>query len=59
MRYCLYCRRDKPAKGFIQVLHPGSQTYRGQCTDCQAVRRKSREELEAMAEKERNERKKR
>lgn len=55
----MYCSREKPAKGFIQVLHLSSQTARGQCADCQAVRKKPRKELEAMAEKEKTERKKR
>ena len=57
MRYCLYCRKDKPREGFKEVLHLVSRTLRGQCEDCQEVRKKTREELEAMAKIEKERRK--
>lgn len=56
MRFCLYCRKPKPRSGFTEVYHDQSATYRGQCADCQGVRRKSRDELERLA-KQKKERK--
>lgn len=54
MRFCVYCRKEKPRKGFIDVPGP-SGAPRGQCADCQDMRRKSQRELEELAKQQRKE----
>jgi len=57
-RYCPYCQVFKPDKGFKQVLHFKSGSKRGMCQTCQDLRKRPRDELAAMAERDKNERKK-
>lgn len=58
-RYCPYCTRFKPDVGFKQILHPPTRSNRGQCPQCQDLRKKPHKELVAMAERDRIERNKR
>lgn len=56
MKFCVYCRKEKPRKGFINLGLTG-EPPRWQCADCQGMRRKSQQELEALAHQQRKERK--
>lgn len=58
-RYCMYGRHFKPVEGFITIRHEASGTQRGMCTTCQEVRKKPRAELEALAARDKLERKRR
>lgn len=51
-RFCMYCRCEKPAAGFRDIVDPSYRTRRGQCKDCSAKRELPRPELERMAREE-------
>lgn len=55
-RYCAYCRMHKSGEGFRTTIHHASGTPRGMCPSCQDTRKRPREELEALAVRERAER---
>ena len=54
MRFCVYCRKEKPRRGFVNNGLTG-EPPRWQCTDCQGMRRKSLQELEDLAKQQRKE----
>jgi hypothetical protein len=57
-RFCLYCQKFRLDVGFKFVVHPQTNRTRGMCPACQEVRKKPREELVALAKKQKEERKK-
>lgn len=48
-RYCAYCRVTRDDVGFKTVFHPASGTSRAQCSPCQEMRKRPREELDQRA----------
>jgi hypothetical protein len=50
MKFCEYCRKDKPRSGFRLIPHP-TGSPRAQCADCQEIRKLPRAALEELAEK--------
>ena len=57
-QYCAYCRGWRDPQGFKKVTVPGHSAVRHMCPKCQEVRQKPPAEREALAKKERDERKK-
>jgi hypothetical protein len=56
VKFCQYCRRDKPREGFRLIPHL-SGSPRAQCADCQEIRKRPRSELVELAEKAKKEKK--
>ena len=57
-RHCMYCAQFKQDIGFKFVIHMKSQTKRGMCPSCQTKRKIPHAQLIEMAERDKNERKK-
>lgn len=57
-KYCAYCRGWRNPEGFRRVTVPGHNSVRYMCLKCQETRTKPKGELENLAKKEREERKK-
>lgn len=55
-KYCAYCRCYRDDHGFKEVKHKASNTRRAMCPPCQELRTRPRTELQALAEREREER---
>jgi len=49
VRFCLYCRCDKPVEGFVELMDPVHRTKRGQCADCKKTRQLPRKRLQELA----------
>lgn len=58
-RFCPYCRTFRADFGFVKVRHPVNGSSRHMCPPCQEIRKKPREELEALAKRDSDERNKR
>lgn len=58
-KYCAYCSTFKPDEGFKHMFHLKSGTRRSMCPACQTLRKKPHEELVALAQRDKEERKKR
>lgn len=58
-RFCPYCRIFRVDLGFVKVRHPSNGSSRSMCEPCQTIRKKPREELEALAKRDSDERNKR
>jgi hypothetical protein len=54
----MYCLKFRPNTGFKLVPHLATKSTRGMCPVCQEIRKKPAHELEALAHREREERKK-
>jgi len=57
-KYCAYCRCYRTDEGFRLVMHVSSGTRRAMCSPCQTTRKKPRHILQAMADQDREARKK-
>ena len=57
-RYCMYCLKFRQNQGFKLIPHPQTKSTRGMCPVCQEMRKRPQSELQALAHKEREERKK-
>lgn len=57
-RFCAYCRTFRSDEGFKTILHAGSNTRRAMCPCCQELRKLPRSTLQAMADQNRQDKKK-
>lgn len=55
-RYCAYCRKTKPDKGFKAVPHLHSRTVRYMCAACHQTRRAGAGALQELLHREQTER---
>jgi hypothetical protein len=56
-KFCGYCNRFKDGLGFRTILNIRNKSKRGMCPSCQEIRKRPREELEALAKRDSEERK--
>lgn len=49
-RFCPYCRTFRDDVDFKFVIHVKTGSKRGQCTPCQEMRKRPREELQKLAQ---------
>lgn len=56
-KFCPYCQQFRLDPSWKTVHHGKTGSKRNMCSLCQEIRKKSRDELNALAEKERAERK--